>query len=224
MATEPTAPGREAGRVTFARVSVRNRGHSHLTGARAGGAREWRLGPTCLVGARMGEQRAAAVSIHLSGGGATPRRIVLSCDVAGCPVQVEPSAAERWRSDADARSWARDHTVGWTHDPVRGTDYCPEHAAFSTPPATGAVAPRPSATVRDRAGNPVNRDDYAAQLRAQFGEGSQATGSPPVLTRAQADVVARLLDELAGVYRGEDLGTLAGELSQMLDSQLGGQD
>jgi len=78
--------------------------------------------------------------------------------------------------------------------------------------------------VRDRAGNPVNRDDYAAQLRAQFGEGSQATGSPPVLTRAQADVVARLLDELAGVYRGEDLGTLAGELSQMLDSQLGGQD
>lgn len=173
---------------------------------------------------RIGEQRAAAVSIHLSGGGATPRRIVLSCDVAGCPVQVEPSAAERWRSDADAGSWARDHSVGWTYDPVRGTDYCPGHAAFSTPPARGAVAPRPSATVRDRAGNPVNRDDYAAQLRAKLGEGSQTTGSPPVLTRAEADVAARLLDELAGVYRGEDLGTLAGELSRMLDSQLGEQD
>jgi hypothetical protein len=36
--------------------------------------------------------------------------------------------------------------------------------------------------------------------------------------------VARLLDELAGVYRGEDLGALAGELSQVLDSQIGEQD
>jgi hypothetical protein len=78
--------------------------------------------------------------------------------------------------------------------------------------------------VRDRAGNPVNRDDYVAQLRARLVEGSQETVSPPVLTRAQADVAARLLDELAGVYRGEDLGTLAGELSQMLDDQLGEQD
>jgi hypothetical protein len=164
------------------------------------------------------------VSIHLSGGGASPRRIVLSCDVAGCPVQVEPSAAERWRSDADAGSWARDHAVGWTYDPIRGTDYCPEHAEFSTPPAPGTVPPRPSATVRDRAGNPLNRDDYVAQLRAQLGESSQPTSSPLVLTRAQADVVARLLDELAGVYRGEDLGTLAGELSQMLDSQIAEQD
>jgi len=164
------------------------------------------------------------MSIHLSGGGATPRRIVLSCDVAGCPVQVEPSPAERWRSDADAGSWARDHAVGWTYDPIRGTDYCPEHAEFSTPPAAGTVPPRPSATVRDRAGNPVNRDDYVAQLRAQLGESSQPTRSPLVLTRAQADVVARLLDELAGVYRGEDLGTLAGELSQLLDSQIAEQD
>jgi len=164
------------------------------------------------------------VSIHLSGGGATLRRIVLSCDVAGCPVQVEPPAADRWRSDADAGSWARDHTVGWMYDPVRGTDYCPEHAEFSTPPAPGVVAPRPSATVRDRAGNPVNRDDYAAQLRAQLSDDSQTTGPPCVLTPAQADVMARLLDELAGVYRGENLAALARELSQMLDSQPGYQD
>ncbi|HEY9377823.1 MAG TPA: hypothetical protein VIQ02_12100 [Jiangellaceae bacterium] len=164
------------------------------------------------------------MSIHLSGGGATPRRVVLSCDFAGCPVQVEPSAAERWRSDADAGSWARDHAVGWTYDPSRGTDYCPEHAEFSTPPAAGTVPPRPSATVRDRAGNPVNRDDYVAQLRAQLGEDSQPTGSSLILTRAQTIVVARLLDELAGVYRDEDLGKLAGELSRMLDSKLGGRD
>jgi hypothetical protein len=173
---------------------------------------------------RIGQRRAAAVSIHLSGGGATPRRIVLSCDVAGCPVQVEPSAAERWRSDADAGAWARDHAEGWTFDPVRGTDYCPEHAEFSTPPAAGTVPPRPSATARDRAGNPVNRDDYVAQLRAHLVEGSQTAVEAAVLTRSQADVVARLLDELAGVYRGEELGTLAGELAQLLDSRLAEPD
>ncbi len=70
----------------------------------------------------------------------------------------------------------------------------------------------------------MHRDDYVAQLRARLGEDSQPTGSSPVLTRAQADVVARLLDELAGVYRDEDLGQLAGELSRMLDSKLGVQD
>jgi hypothetical protein len=164
------------------------------------------------------------VSIHLSGGGATLRRVVLGCDVAGCPVQVEPSAAERWRSDTDAGSWARDHAVGWTYDPNRGTDYCPEHAEYSTPPAAGTIPPRPSAAVRDRSGNPVDRDDYVAQLRAQLGKYSEPTGSSAVLTAAQADVVARLLDELAGVYRDEDLGKLAGELSQMLYHKLGEQD
>lgn len=163
------------------------------------------------------------MSIHLSGGGATPRRIVLSCDVAGCPVQVEPSAAERWRTNVDATSWAREHTVGWSHDPVRGTDYCPEHAAFSAPPVPGAVTPRPSAAARDEAGDPRNRDDYAAHLRALLGEDPQTMGSTPLLTRVQAAVVARLLDELAGVYRGEDLGTLAAEMSQTLDRRLGGR-
>jgi hypothetical protein len=132
-------------------------------------------------------------------------------------------AAEAWRRDADATIWARDHAIGWTYDPRRGTDYCPAHAAFSTPPAAGVVAPRPTATARDRAGNPLNRDDYAAQLRARLGEGSPTVGSSPVLTHGQAEAVARLLDELAGVYRGEDLGALAGALSRMIDNQLGAQ-
>ncbi len=132
-------------------------------------------------------------------------------------------AAETWRRDADAASWARDHAVGWTHDPSRRTDYCPEHAEFSTTPAAGAGAPRPTATARDREGNPLNRDDYAAHLRAQLDEVSPTTGSSPVLTHGQADVIARLLAELAGVYRGENLGTLAGALSRMIDSQLGEQ-
>jgi hypothetical protein len=141
--------------------------------------------------------------------------------MAGCPVQVEPVAAEAWRRDADAEIWARDHATGWTYDPKRGTDYCPEHAAYSAPPAAGASVPRPTAAARDQAGNPLNRDDYAAHLRSQLGAVSPTTDPSSVLTRAQADVVARLLDELAGVYRGEDLGTLAGVLSRMIDSRLG---
>ncbi len=166
----------------------------------------------------------ACVSVHVSSRGSTSRRIVLSCDVAGCPVQVEPPPAERWRSDADATSWARDRAVGWTHDPVRGTDYCPEHAEYSTPPDEGVVAPRPTATARDRGGNPLNRDDYAARLLAQLVEDSAGTGAPPSLTTAQAQVVARLLDELAGVYRGEDLGALARQMSELLDPRRGGAD
>ena len=73
--------------------------------------------------------------------------------------------------------------------------------------------------MRDRAGNPLNRDDYAAELRTQLGEDSKTAGLPRMLTPAQADVIARLLDELAGVYRGEDLAALARELSRMLDNQ-----
>jgi hypothetical protein len=158
------------------------------------------------------------VSIHLTSGGGALRRVVLSCDLAGCPVQSEPPAIEAWRNDADARSWARDHAVGWTFDPIRQTDYCPEHARFSTAPAAGVVPPRPTATTRDRTGNPLNRDEYAERLRDQLG-GGEATG--PTLTAAQAAVAARLLDELAGVYRGESLGELAHELSALLDGRPG---
>jgi hypothetical protein len=161
------------------------------------------------------------MSIHLSGGRGTLRRVVLSCDVPGCPVQLEPPAAEQWRSDADARSWARDHAVGWTSDPARGTDYCPEHAEFSTALA-GAVAPRPTATARDRAGNPLNRDEYALRLRARLADAGGSPARAP-LTTAQAAVAARLLDELAGIYRGESLGTLAHELTVLLDGPSGGQ-
>jgi hypothetical protein len=42
-----------------------------------------------------------------------------------------------------------------------------------------------------------------------------------MLTAGQAIVAARLLDELAGVYRGESLGLLAQELSALLDRRFG---
>lgn len=161
------------------------------------------------------------MSVHLSSGGGTLRRVVLSCDAAGCAAQLEPPAAEQWRSDADARTWARDHAVGWTCDPVRQTDYCPEHADLSKAPAAGVAPPRPTATVRDQAGSPLDRDEYAKRLRARLTDSGRPTAGVPTLTAAQAAVAARLLDELAGVYPGEGLGTLARELSVLLDKQAG---
>jgi hypothetical protein len=160
------------------------------------------------------------LSIHLSRGGAQ-RRVVLSCDVAGCPVQSEPAAIEAWRNDTDARSWARDHATGWASDPVRQTDYCPEHARFSTAGAADVVPPRPTATARDRHGNPLNRDDYAGLLRDQLTGTDPATGRTLTLTAGQATVAARLLDELAGVYRGESIGLLAHELSGLIGARTG---
>ena len=160
------------------------------------------------------------MSIHLSGRG-TLRRVVLSCDVAGCPVQLEPPATEAWRDDTDARSWARDHAAGWTSDPIRQTDYCPEHAQFSTAPTADLIPARPTATARDHSGNPLNRDEYAERLRERLTDSDRSAELRPMLTATQAAVAARLLDELAGVYRGESLGKLAQELSALLDSRLG---
>jgi hypothetical protein len=174
------------------------------------------------IGQRAGER--AAVSVHLSSPKGTLRRVVLSCDVTGCPVQVEPPPAEQWRSDSDARTWARDHAVGWTYDPDRQTDYCPAHAELSMVPAGDVVPPRPTAGARDRAGNPLNRDEYAAGLRARLTDRDRHTGHAVTLTAGQATVIARLLEEVTGVYRGESLGMLAHELSMLLDHQMGEKD
>jgi hypothetical protein len=162
------------------------------------------------------------MSIHLSNERGSVRRVVLNCDAAGCPVQLEPSAIEQWRSDADAVSFARSHAVGWTHDPIRQADYCPEHADLSTAPS-GVIPPRPTAAARDKAGNPLNRDEYAVLLRARLTEDGGSTERTTALTAAQVSVAISLLGELAGVYRGEDLGRLATELSVLLDGQVGKQ-
>jgi hypothetical protein len=139
-------------------------------------------------------------------------------------VQLEPPPAERWRSDADARSFARDRAVGWTCDVSAQTDYCPHHAEPNATRAADAIVPRPTATVRDHAGQPRHRDQYAEHLRALLTDGGWSTGDAPKVTAAQVAVAARLLNELAGVYRGESLGALAQELAALLDSQLPTQD
>jgi hypothetical protein len=154
------------------------------------------------------------MSIHLSSERGAARRVVISCDAAGCPVQLEPSAIERWRSDTDALSFARTNAIGWTFNPVRQTDYCPEHADLSS---ALSAPPRPTAAARDAAGDPLNRDEYAHLLRARLTDGAGSTQRPAALTAAQVAVAVSLLEELAGVYRGEDLGALATELSVQLN-------
>lgn len=139
-------------------------------------------------------------------------------------MQLEPPPAERWRSDADARSIARDHAAGWTCDVAAQTDYCPHHAELNATRAADAIVPRPTATVRDHSGQPRNRDQYAEHLRALLTNGGRSTGDTPKATTAQVAVAARLLSELAGVYRGESLGALAQELAALLNSQLPTQD
>ena len=59
----------------------------------------------------------------------------------------------------------------------------------------GVIPPRPTAAARDEAGNPLNRDEYAALLRARVtGEDRPMGGT---LSTAHAAVAARLLDDPA---------------------------
>ncbi len=76
--------------------------------------------------------------------------------------------------------------------------------------ASGMPAPtRHTATMRGLNNQPLSRDDYASHLQAQvdLGRGEQRR---PLLTSEEAQTVAALLDELAGVYPGEDLGARVG--------------
>ncbi len=153
------------------------------------------------------------MSIHVSGGGSARRKVVISCDVAGCLTQAEPAAAEAWRSDVDARSWARKQATGWTPGSDGRSDYCPAHAASA---ATGSVTPRLTSAARGPAGEPLDRDEYAVLLRDVLAGVRPTPGDPVMLTAAQASVTARLLAELADIYRGEDLGALAHEVAALL--------
>jgi hypothetical protein len=136
-------------------------------------------------------------------------------------------------------------------------------------------APRPTATVRDVDGRPLDRDTYARALAEQanpstpwegdrvritYGDGSTAEGRwecvggdvedyglvlddgtvhtrsggqvarvilgrvdrplLPLLMQGEAAAIAALLDELAGVYRGEPLGQVARQLATTLYGRL----
>jgi hypothetical protein len=52
----------------------------------------------------------------------------ITCEHGGCPSEY-PWAVHRdstGRHSSEARALAR--TVGWTHDPIHDTDFCPDHS------------------------------------------------------------------------------------------------
>ena len=86
---------------------------------------------------------------------------------------------------------------------------------------------RLTAMVRGTDGQPLERDEYAESLRVELElHGGRAGGDALAerqlrLSDGQAGVAAALLDELAGVYRDEDLGRLAREVAVILYDRLG---
>ena len=75
------------------------------------------------------------------------------------------------------------------------------------------------AGIADVDGRPVDRDAYAQDLQQRLDD--ERGGRRPILNDAETTVIAELLDELAAVYPGETLGTLARELSVRLWDRLG---
>jgi hypothetical protein len=157
------------------------------------------------------------MTIDVSHAAGSLRRVVLSCDAPACANQLEPPAAEHWRSDVDARTWARNQATGWTHDPRGGTDHCPGHAGYRALAPVGVVTPAPAAP-RPALGSPRERDEYAARLDARLAGDGRTGGPRHILSTAQAEVVARLLDEFAARYPGERLGALVREMSALLNT------
>ena len=79
---------------------------------------------------------------------------------------------------------------------------------------------RVTATVRDLGDRPLDRDDYASHLESRAGRGLRDE-RVPLLSSEEGQAVAALLDELAGVYRNEDLGRLARTLAVRINDRLG---
>lgn len=77
---------------------------------------------------------------------------------------------------------------------------------------------RTMAGVTDTAGNPIGRDEYASLLEGE----RLVLGGPSIsIKAAEAYMAAALLDELAAIYTGEQLGRLARELAVKLYDRLG---
>lgn len=79
---------------------------------------------------------------------------------------------------------------------------------------------RPTATIRDLDGHPLDRDEYAEALTLQS-HAATPDQRLPLLGEGEATAVAALLDELAGHYPEEDLGRLARNLALRLYDRLG---
>lgn len=78
---------------------------------------------------------------------------------------------------------------------------------------------RPTATITDTTGTPIDRDEYAASLETHT---LDRPGHRDVkLTEGEIETIAALLDELAGVYPDEALGVLARRLAVRLYDRAG---
>jgi len=108
-----------------------------------------------------------------------------------------------------------DHTPAWVEDSTH--DEWKRHRP--------ALVAKPTATVRDQATGPLERELLAGKMRARLdvGRDRRSAGLPDAirLRTVEVEVIADLLDELAGVYAGEGLGQLARELSVRLWARLG---
>ena len=84
---------------------------------------------------------------------------------------------------------------------------------------------RPTASARYLdTGLPLDRGEFTAQLLARLARESLDAGGAPTrsafLSAAEAETIAELLDELAGVFPDEELGQLAGTLSARMWERL----
>jgi hypothetical protein len=84
---------------------------------------------------------------------------------------------------------------------------------------------RPTPTARDpQTGRPLDRRAYVADMLARLARESLDAADLPggvsmqiaVVSPVEAEVIAELLDELAGSYPDEELGQLAGSLAARL--------
>lgn len=80
---------------------------------------------------------------------------------------------------------------------------------------------RPTANITNERGRPIERGVYAEVEREKLERHTGGDELRPFLTFDEAEVAADLLEELGGVYRGEELGALADELAHRLCRRLG---
>src|SRR6266511_4453923 len=94
------------------------------------------------------------------------------------------------------------------------------HPADSHETSLPDTTARPTATVQNLEGQPLDRNAYAADLRGRT-DTDRLGPRLELLREGEATAVAALFDELAGVYPGEDLGELARELAVRIYDRLG---
>jgi hypothetical protein len=158
-----------------------------------------------------GNRRYGLVATATSGAPPSGALRSLKGDVVWDPTWAHP-APDVWETpDVTAMAAITQWNVTWERRVQesmreRGIEGAMEAVVRFTPP-----------NIRDAEGQPIPRDDYAATLRnlltrnALYAEGAEEADGDVGLSGSEAEVVTDLLDVLAGLLPGEDLGALARE-------------